>query len=484
MSKAPLLLFILLLVSTTAQAEPWIIEDDTTCTGGELVFNDSIIIKAGARLTLEDCNLKMDTSEYENGWLNSGIEGLLITVEKGGVLEVRSLTRNASIEPLDARYGYTMKVAGSLILEGTEEHHAEIHGLEGYMAEAFLGGGISVVDGGRATANNVTFYKLYGPALFGSNGSVMEVRNAQVVRASGGFAAIEGSTLRLHNVSADMGFEAVRVSKSTLEVTDSELLAGRVGIHATRSNVTVLDSRVASAKTAILLSDSSAEVQNSLLQFGAIGLMHEHKVSRPAVSKVLVENSRIEAFPNRPQTVGIAIQDADFELRSSVLRNYTAAGLSVLNGRANLDSNLFEGNALVHAQIHNARAIQGGNNLATGLANDTFVYTKGIQVDVRDSSGPLKGAFVNFLDMYGITDENGTAEFLWSISTDESGQPDLSPFTMQIQSLDRSRTVEVTFETASNVYVNFDADSGRNSPGIGMLVAFVLVFAVALRRTR
>src|SRR5687768_14638709 len=159
--------------------EAWEIDDHQVCREESWVIDTNITVHAGAMLELAGCQLLMDSFAYADEWFASADEGLTIFVEPGGTLWMHpSGGRASSIGRNTTQYGYTIKVEGLLRMEGEPGLPNNVSGLEGFMAEGNIGGGLQV--SGTGYVNHTEFYDNVGPSLFVARGGSIEAQDVTV----------------------------------------------------------------------------------------------------------------------------------------------------------------------------------------------------------------------------------------------------------------------------------------------------------------
>lgn len=486
MARPFLILLILLLAAPAAQAEPWIITDEVRCTDDELVLRDHLIIRDGGSLVLEDCHLVVDSPSYENVWLNAPDEGLRLLVEEGGRLEVRSVDSGSSIRPAQLAYGYTMRVDGDLLVEGTEQAPVVIERLEGFMAEALVGGGLRVT--GNATLQHVDFQNLFGPALFALSGGSVQASDISVRNSSGAFVS-NRAEMALERVDVNVGIEGIRVTRSEFTMRDSVVMATRVALHSTLSNLTLEDVELVAINVGLGLSDSDATLTGSRIGYGLVGIEHIHKADRGDLdNQVLVHDTLVE--PRWPgNSTAVIIQGASLELSGSVLRNYTVGGVAVYKGHdVHLHDNVFDGGGSYHAYLTEPRSVSSGGNRFLQEVPQPYILARPLMIHVTEGGVPVPGASIE-VDQgegtaRGTTDANGTLGMRWSTDLHDDGSPVHGGLTIKASSGGKSRTVDVG-ASDSEVVIDLDARASNGIPAVapvGLVAALGL--AVALRRER
>lgn len=474
-ASAALLILLLLPAPSGAEGLERVIHGETRCTDGTMRIDRDLRVEAGAALILEGCTLVMASPPYQDKWVGPTNEGLDIIVEHGGRLEMRpSATRASGIQPEDPRYGYTMRIEGVLAVDGQPGAPATIKGLEGFMAEAFLGGGLLVTGTGRAWLNHTAVSEIKGPAVFASDGGHASLRDVQVRQASGAFAATN-ATLDIDGADLNTGIESIRASAADLTLRNVTARTDRIVLHATRSRV-VADHVDLAARNTIVLVESDLTLRDSTIQSIGYGLAHQPAPTVGPLGRIEVERCRFQPRPTVQSEVGVYASFADVTIRDTLIEGTTKGGVSVRESPLRIANTTFAGTAATDVYAADPTALELAGNTYSRAATRPVRTIYQVVATVLDGSGnPVPGAAVRVGNTTGSTDANGTASLLWEPPVPEDLQA-----TAAAEATWDSLTLARTVTPTSRAPV-FDFED-KGSPAPGALGIAVLAAAALLRR--
>lgn len=462
----------------------WIISDVVHCRDETWRETRAILIYGAGRLILEGCDLVVASPPYEDQWLGAAEDGVTIHVLLGGTLEmVNSGSRPARLipDPDAPQYGYRVDVNGVFRSDGKADQPNVIRGLEGYMAEGNIGGGIRVFGNGKAFLNYTEVEDIQGPALFVQGGDA-EAHGVTVENASGAFAAVDGN-LVLEDVRVNTGIEAIRVTRSNLTMRNVYAASDRAAVYATNSRLDIVDSTLFAYRNAIVLDDADLALANSSLTFGSMGLVGRHNEVRRAMGPIVdIENSTFKGLPGQ-STLALSTLDSNVTVNNSTFVNHTAGAVSVVAGGLQVTGTDFDGTSVTDVFAMDVRSWSIAGNGYSANASRPVRILFGVDVTVVDSDGdPLAGATAALGRSNGTTGSDGKIRLYL--------EPELSP---DLQLLAGEAVVAVAKGGDSAmaslqpgqraVTIELGKDGlGVPAPGLSLLATALAAGALLLRR--
>lgn len=454
------------------------IEEDTECVGGEFVVDDHITITAGARLVLEDCTLVFDAPDYTDEWMSGSVQGLLLHVAEGGALEIRAVDGEAGMRPLDRAYAYSLQVDGDLVLQGTPDHPVRVTGLEGYMTEVDLRGGIKVA--GTATVSNTNFTVNQGPALHVVEGGEATATGVTVRKNTGAFGVVQGS-LALTDVHANVGVIVLIAHDSDVSLDNASFVTNMVAVQAWRTDLVVDGSDLAGGRVSVDLLDADAHIRDTRIRYGDHGIVHQH--GKGEENSLRIENSTVEAVLGRNST-GVWSDKADLHIVDSRILGYTNVGINLRGGDVEIVDTRLEGAGLYDILMNRPDSMTFQGVTVEGGSGNGIVYSGILRLQVVDGHGPVQNATVSYEGETYTTRDDGNTSLLVAVPVDAAGVPHDDRLRLTIDAGERQRDVEVDLFATEHV-VDLDARSSNSVPGPSVAaVLVVLSVGLVLARRR
>jgi hypothetical protein len=404
------------------ESDTWTITDETTCRGGELRVDQDIHIVQGGALVLEGCRLLMDSAAYTDRWLSADREGLHVQVDEGARLVLAAMDgRGAGIARADGRYGYRVTIEGGLHSEGTAATPNVISGLEGYIAETFVGAGLRVF--GHVTINHTDFIDNVGPSIFAQPGSRIDMAHANITKASGAIA-LRGAQFTADDLFINIGIQAFTITRSDVHLARTVVEANRRALVASESSVVIEKSRLMGYEGAIEFTASDVDVRDSALEYGRVGVASKYDAESAArhTTALHLERTSLAVVDGLNATTGVHLVGANTVMLSGC--TFAAHDGTVVQITNTDDIEIrdctFETTTGTDIQLMNPlRFSMSGNRLGGGVQ-----VWRHLEVSLKEHDGaPIADAALAINGVEAVTDEAGKAFIVRPVVTDEQGMP-------------------------------------------------------------
>lgn len=336
-------------------------------------------------------------------------EGLSLRVEAGGLLRLApSNGVGAAIERADARYGYTVTVAGTFESVGTPEAWNEVRGLEGAFQPQLALGGMRIY--GNSTVAYTRFIDNSGPSPFLQGVQAFQAHHIQFSNAS--LMASRVGSLHLHNWSADAPFGALSVTLvDDLRIEDCTLSGIVAAMTIALSHGVLRRCKLVAEGTALSLQHATVRVEDSSLEYGNVGVQTVHKPKyddRPA-SLSLIETTVVGTGANA--TSALALVATALDVSGGELLSTRGPAINASTSNLTVRGSRIEGPLALDA-LDPASVIFEGNDVAAG-AQPIQVRRTTLVVVVGDDGLPQSKVAIQFPGGQGVTNAAGRAIVTW-----------------------------------------------------------------------